>query len=1221
MVTHIISDNCLTGVKMFIKSLELDNFKSFGNKKTIHFEKGFSIISGPNGSGKSNIGDSLLFVLGTRSSKTIRADRLSDLIHKASSSQRQKNYCKVTITVDSEREGLPDELRLTRISRELVKEGEEYKSNYYINDNRAKRYEVEEYLQRMQLFLDSYSFVLQGDINNLVKMTGFERRKLLESIAGIESYNNQIDKAKSDIDGILSNLKTLEALKTELSARVEMLRSQKEDAVHFTTVQAEIQNLRSTILQREVGGLENQIEVYSRKIEELKAEEKKLNERKEQIGQTITSKTIEIRAIEKEKEEISGDALKEVQVKINQCRIDIAEKKMKISDLGEEKEKLISERKSLEEDTETKKPEISQFNSSLVSLRSDLNKIREEISAKKNELSLLTRQDEDLAGDFYKIKLELEKSDQIIASLNLEIEGLKVSSDDLNTKKSSKTNDLINLENRKADLEFEIRDAKWRIRNNSDTVSDKRKQLESLNKRFYDLRKVISEKSREKDELSRQINENGREYEKLLSISSRSHSGTSKASQVINSARSSGEIGGIIGTVRDLITFDDNVRSAVEASAGARLNSFVVTDDGVAEQCLNLLKRERAGKLTFLPLNKMASGRPRGKAILVRNSGDSLGYLSESLRYDSVYENVIWYCFQDTLLMKDIAISRKNMGGVRMVTLDGDIFEASGAITGGFTEKKNDAANVEEKLSRLNSTINEQNSRLAQLTAELNQLQDEMHEVGIKVAELSKTEGSNSKEFEDLNKAIQVNEPKLIEVSNAIKHMQDEIGGLESSLSEKSSRISALREDLSKETEKREKIYKKIEKVSPETIARKRELETVIEDLSSKETGLNQQISNLVSEIRLYEATLKENGKNISKMNERLKAIDKLVSALETDVTNLGYDMSKFRAMEEQLDARNKEFNSRISALNSEIDTMRSSSESIMGDIGSNHDNLITLGTKLDNMIVKLNDAKEELEKAQGTPIQTEMSSTEMKNQITLLEKEIEALGPINLRAIDEFDQENSNLEKMGTEIGRLNDERKDLENLMQKLNEQKKIVFNRLFKDINQKMNSIYYILSDGGEAGLEISDESDPLNSEIYIKARPKGTNFSKIEALSGGEKSLTALAFIMAVQRINPSPIYYLDEVDMFLDGSNAERIGRMFRENSYTSQILVVTLKNSVLKYADSIIGVTSFDDENSEVFEKGLRSDKDQDELKKNSGSSENGDGKLDKGDGGDENKD
>ena len=1221
MVTHIISDNCLTGVKMFIKSLELDNFKSFGNKKTIHFEKGFSIISGPNGSGKSNIGDSLLFVLGTRSSKTIRADRLSDLIHKASSSQRQKNYCKVTITVDSEREGLPDELRLTRISRELVKEGEEYKSNYYINDNRAKRYEVEEYLQRMQLFLDSYSFVLQGDINNLVKMTGFERRKLLESIAGIESYNNQIDKAKSDIDGILSNLKTLEALKTELSARVEMLRSQKEDAVHFTTVQAEIQNLRSTILQREVGGLENQIEVYSRKIEELKAEEKKLNERKEQIGQTITSKTIEIRAIEKEKEEISGDALKEVQVKINQCRIDIAEKKMKISDLGEEKEKLISERKSLEEDTETKKPEISQFNSSLVSLRSDLNKIREEISAKKNELSLLTRQDEDLAGDFYKIKLELEKSDQIIASLNLEIEGLKVSSDDLNAKKSSKTNDLINLENRKADLEFEIRDAKWRIRNNSDTVSDKRKQLESLNKRFYDLRKVISEKSREKDELSRQINENGREYEKLLSISSRSHSGTSKASQVINSARSSGEIGGIIGTVRDLITFDDNVRSAVEASAGARLNSFVVTDDGVAEQCLNLLKRERAGKLTFLPLNKMASGRPRGKAILVRNSGDSLGYLSESLRYDSVYENVIWYCFQDTLLMKDIAISRKNMGGVRMVTLDGDIFEASGAITGGFTEKKNDAANVEEKLSRLNSTINDQNSRLAQLTAELNQLQDEMHEVGIKVAELSKTEGSNSKEFEDLNKAIQVNEPKLIEVSNAIKHMQDEIGGLESSLSEKSSRISALREDLSKETEKREKIYKKIEKVSPETIARKRELETVIEDLSSKETGLNQQISNLVSEIRLYEATLKENGKNISKMNERLKAIDKLVSALETDVTNLGYDMSKFRAMEEQLDARNKEFNSRISALNSEIDTMRSSSESIMGDIGSNHDNLITLGTKLDNMIVKLNDAKEELEKAQGTPIQTEMSSTEMKNQITLLEKEIEALGPINLRAIDEFDQENSNLEKMGTEIGRLNDERKDLENLMQKLNEQKKIVFNRLFKDINQKMNSIYYILSDGGEAGLEISDISDPLNSEIYIKARPKGTNFSKIEALSGGEKSLTALAFIMAVQRINPSPIYYLDEVDMFLDGSNAERIGRMFRENSYTSQILVVTLKNSVLKYADSIIGVTSFDDENSEVFEKGLRSDKDQDELKKNSGSSENGDGKLDKGDGGDENKD
>jgi len=1221
MVTHIISDNCQTGIKMFIKSLELDNFKSFGNKKTIHFEKGFSIISGPNGSGKSNIGDSLLFVLGTRSSKTIRADRLSDLIHKASASQRQKNYCKVTITVDSERDGLPDDLRLTRITRELVKEGEDYKSNYYINENRAKRYEVEEYLQRMQLFLDSYSFVLQGDINNLIKMTGFERRKLLESIAGIESYNNQIDKAKSDIDGILSNLKTLEALKSDLSARVEMLRLQREDAVHFNAVQSRVQNLRATIMQREVGGLENQIDVYSRKIDELKVAEKRLNEQKEQIAELISERTSEIKAIEKEKEEISGDALKEVQAKINQCRIDIAERKMKLSDLGEERDKLISEKEALDQDSGAKKSEISELNSSLASVKSEFEKVGYEISVKKTELSALTKQDEDLAGDFYKIQLELKKSDEIIASLNLEIEGLKGISDELTSKKNSKTNELVNLESRKADLEFEIRDAKWRIKNNSDSVNDKRKQLESLNKRFYDLRKVISERSREKDELSRHINENGREYEKLLSLSSRSHSGLSKASQVINSARSSGDISGIIGTVRDLITFDDNVRSAVEAAAGARLNSFVVTNDEVAEQCLNLLKREKAGKLTFLPLNKMASGRPRGKAILVRNSGESIGYVSESLHYESLYENVIWYCFQDTLLMKDIAVSRKNMGGVRMVTLDGDIFEASGAITGGFTEKRTDGSNIEEKLSKLNSIINEQNSRLIQLTSELNELQDEMHEVGIKVAELSKTEGSNSKEYEALNNTIQVNEQKLIETGEAVKHLQDEINDLDTLLSENGSKISTLKENLSKETERREKIYKRIEKVSPETISRKRELESSIEGLLSTENNLNQKISNLVSEIKMCEIAVRENAKNTLKIEERLDSIGKLVSTLETELTNLSYEMTKFRTMEEQLDARNKEFNTRISEINSEIESMRSRSEGILGEIGSNHDNLITLGTRLDNMVLKLKEAREELGKAQGTPIQTEMSSTEMKNQIVTLEKEIESMGPINLRAIEEYDQENSNLEKMIGEISRLNDERRDLENLMQKLNDQKKIVFNRLFKDINQKMNSIYYILSDGGEAGLEISDENDPLNSEVYIKARPKGTNFSKIEALSGGEKSLTALAFIMAVQRINPSPIYYLDEIDMYLDGANAERIGKMFRENSYTSQILVVTLKSSVLKYADSIIGVTSFDDENSEVFEKGLRSDKEQHELKKDNEHLDDGKGSPGNENGGDDDKD
>ncbi len=1172
---------------MYIESLELDNFKSFGFKKILHFKKGFTIISGPNGSGKSNIGDAFLFVLGTRSSKTIRVDRLFELIHKPSQDQKQKNYCRVSITIDSEQENLPEDARKTKITRELVREGEEYKSNYYLNDQRVKKYDIEDYLQRVQLLLDSYSFVLQGDINNIFKMTGMERRKLLESIAGIESYNIQIEKAKSDIDGIMNNLRTIETLRVELTQRVESLKLQKEDALNYNRYVEEINNLNATILKRELMGLSTQIEALKRQAVEIERNENELKQKRQEISTCIESNIARIRETERRKERISGQELKDITDRVNAVRIKKAEDQIRRSNLEDESGKLESEKANLE----TEDGEISGRIVELENLKSENNARSTELTEKvrflEGELKKISSEGDEISEDIFKMQTDLKSSDDRITSLNREIEKIVQEQKSTESTKEKKITELAMLETQKGDLEFEAKDARWRLKQISEVMVTRKADLEAANSRFIELRRLISEKTREKDALVKRMMQENSEYERISHMVS-SQNPTSRPLQAIYRATSSGEITGVIGKLKELISFDEKFRSAVEASAGARLNALVVEDDGVAEKCLSILKRERAGKLTFLPLNKVVTGRPRGKAILIRNSGESLGYVSENIKYDGKYENVIWYCFQDTLIMADVTSARKNMGGVRLVTLDGDIFETSGAITGGFIERAGDQASLEQKASRLSASISEISANVASLGDELSRLQNEMQEAGTRIAELSKTEGESGSQTSSYSEIIKSSEDKISSISGRITELKREIELLDSLVLTFEKKIGDISVQIDQENSTRSAIYSKLEKISPELIARKKEVSDRLDSARTDAASILVEINRLTTEESVVKRRKSEISRRIQEITVRLKEIAVLDQQIAAIMQESMAELEKLKLLEEQIDSRNKELNREIEKLSGENKTYNATVDDINVQLSSLHDSHLSLNIRVGTLGDKYAETEAKMGEAKGTPLETDMTSAQMKARITFINEEIEKMGPINLRAIEDYDHERDNLEKMNMEIGQLNDERTELESLMDKLNEQKKVIFLRLVSNINERMQSIYYVLSNGGEARLEISDENDPLNAEVFISARPKGNNFNKIELLSGGEKSVTALAFIMAVQRISPSPVYYLDEIDMYLDGTNAERIGKMFMENSYTAQTIVVTLKRSLLKYANQMIGVTSFDGVNTEIFEKEIK---------------------------------
>lgn len=1170
------------GATMRIESVELDNFKSFGRKVKVNFRPGFTVITGPNGSGKSNIGDAMLFVLGIRSSKAIRVDKLPDLVHKSSDDSNIRS-CMVTLNILENREGLENRVQL---AREVVVQPGSTQSNYYMNGSRVRRTDVENFLDNSQLYLDAYSFVLQGDINNLIKMTGTERRKLLESIAGIESYNIQIENSEKFVMGLNENLGKLEVLHDETTMRVEALHQEKEAAERYIELDRNIRDYEATLIQREIISLQREIEAYRKNQTEAEAQIKVEEDAIEHLSNEIESLKEQLSEVTREREAVAAPELKSLENKIAEMTVERARIEIKADGKRTESENLqdrleMLESSLIESDAKLRdlKTDYEERGKEKKTHESELRKINSALDSFRSEGDQKSKKVQELKNKISETEKLLEESELKLSTLHKEINQLDIS-------KNVVLTELTKLQEAQETSRLSRNDAKYRLEEINRESSSRKGELDKLNKRYYEVRNRINRLSEEKDAHNTELRELTREYEKLNASLNSGRNSSSRGISVINTHRSSGELAGVFGTVRELISYDEKYTSAVQSAAGGRINAVVVDNDETAEKCLEILKREKAGRLTFLPLNKMIQGRPRGKAIMVKNSGQSEGYLFELIRFDEKYASIVWYVFQDTLLMKDVRTARLHMGGVRLVTLDGDIFEATGAITGGYIERKSDASS-QERISRISSRINELNSFLSEINDELKQLNEEFDDLTERLKNESKTEGQKGSDTSKFEEIISNSERELSKFSEQVSSKEKELQGIETLISEKSKSRSMIEEEIEKSKNLRKELYEEMDRSSPELFEKIRQLESNKDSVLLQISDVSQVISDLNSEINVLNSEIGRMNDEKNRSSTSRKEALEVLKKHEQEIEEISTEITKLRLVEESLNAHLKEYDDKISSLNSEIDTVRGTVETKRYAISSKKETLIVMETKISNAMTRLSEHEDTLLEGQGSPMDTDASNTEIKSRIAKHKEEIASLGAINHRAIVEYAEEKSRLEDLDDRIGKLNLEKKDVEDLMERLNNEKRRTFVDLYEKINTNMGEIYSRLSEGGEAELVMSGSDDPLECEVYIKARPKGKTLRKIDSLSGGEKSLTAIAFILAVQKIKPSPIYYLDEIDMFLDGSNAEKIGKMFAENSNYAQILMVSLKKAMLKYADQLMGVTTMDGKNSEVFTKDL----------------------------------
>ena len=1172
---------------MYLKALEVSNFKSFRGEVTIPLERGFTAITGPNGSGKSNCGDAIQFVLGPRSNKTIRAQNSKDLIFNGGNNHNAARSCSVTLVfanpcLDNGRRRLPlnmDEVRMSRSIR-LTKTGNVV-TNYHLNGEESSQKSFHRILGAANARPDGYNIVLQGDVTSLAKMTAKERRKVLDSVAGVTLYDDEIRKADRQKDSVDDYIERIKLLEDSQKIRLKELKKQKDLAVKVKDLVEELNQARITSFQAnyasQLAEKEYQVNEQSRYLEEANNLEQQVREG----SKTLLSLDDQIGELQKQIEELTGGESKglnkiifdlHLRIDTNKDKISEAESKdiddkAEVQELSEQldgaksaleefvnnlnsaKQDLEDSKKSLDEAQaeeleiqkimESSGDESAKFSQQLTSLLTELDQATEQLNIAQSEVNKTAVQAEVISEQLAKAQESAEENR--LALGELEIQGEELSSNNSGMDRNKLSKDLINAQR-----------TEERLVGESQLIEGKLREAERTRER---LRAEMENSSGAK--------------------------GMAGGAAAVISARDSGELTGIIGTIAELCApIDSSHENALATAIGGGMTSIVVENDEIAAKAIKWLAEKRAGRATFLPLNKLNNNRAAGKALMVSKKPGVIGFAHELLDYDPKIDIAIKFVLRNTLIVDSLSTARNYMGGVRLVTLRGDVTEAGGAMIGGskrpmrvsFGGGIKGASEIEklsgeiEKLELMSDTVSaalhQARREQQQLRTKINELTDSDQAVKLQEwrAELKQAKSVYNKSLGEVNG----HESKLAELEVIASKQIDALDDAQSLVADLNVSVAKTREEMeaaSPEHLKDRLHAAQMKRLDSEGLMSK--ALAALESGNEHEVLLTQRVTDLSSRIESL---------NSSIIN-RSDMIDNLQASIATDSIELK-DREEERT---QLLEENKGLEDERLALVDERASLRTELTQKSTDAQSRRRLSDELGRSIINKEMAINELYSDMQVNGITPAGADVtlpSVGDAEKRVRSLERAMEKHGPVNMLAIEQYAECEERLESMKVEFKQLQSRRANLVEITEKLESQRKAKLIKVLDKVNENFQKSYNILSDGGKGELYLENPDEPFKGGLELWAKPKGKS-SKVNRLqlSGGEQSMAALALIFAIQDYDPSPFYYFDEVDQNLDAINAERIAEMCRERSKKAQFLMVTLRKVSLRLADHHIGIT------------------------------------------------
>jgi chromosome segregation protein len=1171
----------------------MENFKSFGHKVSIPFGEGFTTVTGPNGSGKSNISDAILFVLGPRSAKAIRAGKLSDLIFNGGGTGKPASrYCWVELVFDNSDRVMPieeDEVRLRRLVRMSRQKKGEYNSYFYINDRSSALNEFDALLAHARISADGYNLVQQGDINRMTSMSNLERRRILDDIAGITRFDEDINLANKKRAQAEENIQRIQLVLEEVKRNIKLLEKDRDAATKYKETQDRLALARAQLAHLKAEEARDRLTQTKKKEGQCKEDLVKFQKKLDALRVQLAGVVKDYDEAEGAIAELGGGASKERREKIENLQVEIAKADQRAEKAKETLDEAKALRKQYAKDLKGMEKDLANLARQQQSAVGDRDKLEKQLTGARKDLDSTregaARTDKDVAdlqrAAALKAK-ELQDAQRKRHEAELEVDRLeeRIGQGELLLKELDEKVKAQDLQ--AADAEFGIREIKEETSGARGTQERLNKRLAELDRQEQDLTKAAARAEEEVRDLTRQLAAVRAEAQAQLGM----ENGYVRSVQDIIGCRDKGQLKGIRGTVAELARVEKKYERALETAAGSRMQAIVVDDDAAAASAIEHLKQTKSGRASFLPLNKLRVARPAGKALMVEKDPDVVGFAIDLLKFDERYEPAMMYAFGDTLVVKTLTAARRLMGGVRLVTVDGDLVESTGAMSGGaplksavkFSGSGNSPLDdLRKALEEATEASNKVSLALKECRAEHQKCEDELRKAGVgtgdaksRLGQLENTKAGAHKLLESLKAERQARAKSLAADE---KRKAD----LEGEVEELARRVDALNSE-------REEASRKAVKAAPRDIAvRLHAGEKSVSDLTQALTEARGRADTLTTQVSVLEEGLK-------KAQEEYGRLDEKAAQAEKEIEEAAASSEGWRADRDTLLQVDKSSASKLTAAQKRRDDLYKSKTDLAKEVEGAEVKVDTT----DQLIATLQDevragdtaliqAEEELQHLEIKVEPPLPPRDEVEATVSACEKKMGQMGAVNLRALTDFDTEVQRRDAMESELKDLDQQSKALQAAVEELNKKKKFGLLKVFDAINENFQRIYAELSGGGTAELLLENPQDPFLGGLAVKAQPRGKKVLRIESLSGGEKSLTALSLISAIQQFQPSPFYLLDEVDMFLDAVNAESVARMVKKNSATAQFVMISLRKVTLGHADHIYGVTMMGKGVSEVI--------------------------------------
>jgi chromosome segregation protein len=1125
-----------------IKSMKLKGFKSFAKNLDLEFGTGFNCVIGPNGSGKSNIMDALCFVLGKLSAKSMRAEKSSNLIFNGGKKGSPLKEAEVSIIFTNENKEFPVESEEVKITRVIRKNGT---SVYKINDQVLTRQQIIEALSKARIDPDGHNIILQGDIVRFMEMRPDKRRELLEEIAGISIFEDKKAKALNSLNKVESQLNDATLILREREVYLRELKKDKDQAEKYRNLEKNIKSNKATYLNIQIKDKQLKLDEIKSRISKQEQKIKKLNETIDQIRKKIEKKKQELKDINANIEEKGEKEAISLQDDVEKIKTNLATNTERLATCRNEVSKLTERKRQLI----TSEEETGKTIKGLENSRKELLQETQNLKEKEVKQSIQLKQ--------LKSKLGLTENTEL-NKIEEELDKKTESYEELQTKNQEFLREKFNLDAQISSLNEKIASVE-KLEKNTDSKKTKI-EFEKISK---ELTRSLTEDTAIYSQLKKVREDYAKLNEDLFKVQTQQSSikATTEADRAVRNILSQKK-SNVYGTVAQLGKVDKKFSTALGVAAGPRIKSLVVADDKVAAECIRYLKSTKAGIATFLPMNKI---RPRPTTKI---SGQGIyGSAIDLIDFDNKFKNIFSYVFANTLIVENINVARRvGIGKVRMATLEGDIVEVSGAMVGGYRAKrvgmsfqeKTLSSNItkigkeidqkkrlkellEDKKVKNEDKINSLRERKSQLEAEI--IKIERTSSGFSLTELKKQrddiKSSNVyDEYARIGKELQVINSEL----QVLKSSREKIRGKSSGLSQGKSELEtvenkrlATREDIAKKNTEIKNIDLQIINIY---LPEKDKINKLAKGCDKESEDFKTEFKTLESLIKTQQISLKQKESAKSKFQQAYKDLFSNRNKISEETQKL--ETSTLIEAEKE-----KTINDRIN--NFSIDKAKITAE--------------------------LEALNFEFEDYKGISLRRGIDIGQLKHEIKNFEIMMTKMGNVNMRALEIYEEAQKEHDRLTENTQKLGQEREEVLNLITEIETNKKSIFMKTFKELNKNFGRIFLTLSRKGEANLELENPEDPLSAGIEIRVRLIGNKFLDIKSLSGGEKTMAALALIFAIQEYQPAAFYLLDEVDAALDKKNSELLSELIGKYSGTAQYVMISHNDQVISEADYVYGVS------------------------------------------------